>query len=94
MRVGYAIGPKPLFRKMVVCKQGRTSIPISGHRLSATVFMTQYDYEAHLKSLQEIYRRKSKKSAGRYGTAPEASYHLEQDRGRTVCLVYLAKKLT
>ena len=35
MRVGYAIAPKPLLQKLVVCKQVRTSTPICGARSSA-----------------------------------------------------------
>ena len=60
MRVGYAIGPKPLFQKMVVCKQGEDVHSNIWAQIVCHRFMTQYDYEAHLKSLQEIYRRKSK----------------------------------
>lgn len=59
MRVGFAVGPQPVIQKMVVCKQGEdvhTNIwsQIVCHRL-----MTEYDYEAHLAGLRDIYRRKS-----------------------------------
>lgn len=58
MRVGYAIGPKPILQKMIVCKQGEdvhTNIwsQIICHRL-----MTEYDFDAHLETLREIYRKK------------------------------------
>lgn len=58
MRVGYAIGPKPVLQKMIVCKQGEdvhTNIwsQIICHRL-----MTEYDFDAHLEALREIYRKK------------------------------------
>lgn len=58
MRVGYAIGPKPVLQKMIVCKQGEdvhTNIwsQIICHRL-----MTEYDFDAHLETLREIYRKK------------------------------------
>lgn len=58
MRVGYAIGPKPVLQKMIVCKQGEdvhTNIwsQIVCHRL-----MTEYDFDAHLERLRDIYRKK------------------------------------
>ena len=58
MRVGYAIGPKPILQKMIVCKQGEdvhTNIwsQIVCHRL-----MTEYDYDAHLQNLRAIYKKK------------------------------------
>jgi len=45
---------------MVVCKQGEDVHSNIWAQIVCHRFMTQYDYEAHLKSLQEIYRRKSK----------------------------------
>jgi len=59
MRVGYAIGPKAVIQKMVVCKQGEDVHSNMWAQIVCHRFMTGFDYEAHLKRLQEIYRRKS-----------------------------------
>lgn len=59
MRVGYAIGPKELIQKMVVCKQGEDVHSNIWAQIVCHRFMTQCDYEGHLKKLRQIYRRKS-----------------------------------
>ncbi len=59
MRVGYAIGPKEVISKMVVCKQGEDVHSNMWAQIVCHRFMTGFDYEAHLQSLREIYRRKS-----------------------------------
>lgn len=59
MRVGYAIGPKEVVQKMVVCKQGEDVHSNIWAQIVCHRFMTQRDYEAHLQRLREIYRRKS-----------------------------------
>ena len=59
MRVGYAIGPKAVLQKMVVCKQGEDVHSNMWAQIVCHRIMTQYDYEAHLRRLREIYRRKS-----------------------------------
>ncbi len=59
MRVGYAIGPKPVIQKMVVCKQGEDVHSNVWAQIVCHRFMTRCDYEAHLLRLREIYRRKS-----------------------------------
>lgn len=59
MRVGYAIGPVPIIQKMVVCKQGEDVHTNIWAQIVCHRFMTEYDYEAHLQGLCEIYRRKS-----------------------------------
>ncbi len=59
MRVGYAIGPKPIIQKMVVCKQGEDVHSNIWAQIVCHRFMTECDYEAHLDRLRAIYRRKS-----------------------------------
>lgn len=59
MRVGYAIGPKPVIQKMVVCKQGEDVHSNIWAQIVCHRFMTETDYEAHLDRLRGIYRRKS-----------------------------------
>lgn len=59
MRVGYAIGPKPVIQKMVVCKQGEDVHSNIWAQIVCHRFMTETDYEAHLERLRGIYRRKS-----------------------------------
>ncbi len=59
LRVGYAIGPKPVIAKMVVAKQGEdVHTPILSQMI-CDEFMGAVDYEAHLKGLQDIYRHKA-----------------------------------
>lgn len=58
MRVGYAIGPKAVIQKMVVCKQGEDVHSNMWGQIVCYRFMTEYDYESHLERLREIYRRK------------------------------------
>ncbi len=59
MRVGYAIGPKEVLQKMVVCKQGEDVHSNMWAQIVCHRIMTEYDYEAHLENLRAIYRRKS-----------------------------------
>ncbi len=59
MRVGYAIGPKPVVQKMVVCKQGEDVHSNIWAQIVCHRFMTECDYESHLDRLRAIYRRKS-----------------------------------
>ena len=59
MRVGYAIGPKAVLSKMVVCKQGEDVHSNMWAQIVCHRIMTETDYEAHLERLRQIYRRKS-----------------------------------
>ena len=59
MRVGYAIAPKPLFQKMVVCKQGSDVHTNIWSQMVCHTFLTEYDFDAHLAGLREIYKKKS-----------------------------------
>jgi len=58
MRVGYAIGPKPVVQKMVVCKQGEDVHTNIWSQIICNKLMTEYDFEAHLQNLKEIYKKK------------------------------------
>ena len=59
MRVGYAIAPKALLQKLVVCKQGADVHTSMWGQIVCHEFMTKYDYEAHLARLRELYDVKS-----------------------------------
>lgn len=59
MRLGYAIAPKPVIQKMVVCKQGEDVHSNSWAQMVAHKFMTEYDFEGHLASLRKIYKKKA-----------------------------------
>ena len=59
LRVGYAIGPKTVLQKMIVCKQGEDVHTGMLSQMICHEFMTQYDYNAHLAGLKDIYRKKS-----------------------------------
>ena len=59
MRIGFAIAPKPVLQKMIVCKQGEDVYTNSWAQMVAYRFLTEYDFEAHLKRLREIYRKKA-----------------------------------
>lgn len=58
MRVGYAIGPKPVLAKMTVCKQGQDVHTNIWSQVLCYRFMTEYDFDAHLAGLREIYTKK------------------------------------
>lgn len=60
MRVGYAIGPKALLQKMVVCKQGEDVHTNILAQIICDEFMGKYPYEEHLDHLRDIYRHKAK----------------------------------
>lgn len=59
MRLGYVIAPKEIVQKMVVCKQGEDVHTNVWAQMVAHKFMTEYDFEAHLCKLREIYRKKA-----------------------------------
>ena len=59
MRLGYAIAPKAVLQKMIVCKQGEDVHTNSWAQMVACEFMTKYDFEGHLASLRDIYRKKA-----------------------------------
>ena len=59
MRLGYVIAPKPIVQKMVVCKQGEDVHTNIWAQMVAYKFMTEYDFDGHLRTLREIYRKKA-----------------------------------
>ena len=59
MRVGYAIAPKEIIQKMVVCKQGQDVHTNIWSQLVCYEFLTKYDFDKHLEKLRDIYRKKA-----------------------------------
>ncbi|WP_099204910.1 aminotransferase-like domain-containing protein [Scatolibacter rhodanostii] len=59
IRVGYVAAPEELVSKMVVCKQGEDVHTNMWGQIVCHEFMTKYDFSAHIKNLQQIYRRKA-----------------------------------
>ncbi len=77
MRVGYAIAPKEILQKMIVCKQGEDVHTNIWSQLVCSEFIAKYDFEAHLKRLREIYKRKTKIATDALDQylAPKITYH-------------------
>ncbi len=59
MRLGWIVAPKEIISKMVVCKQGSDVHTNIWAQMVANKFMTEYDFNGHLKKLREIYRKKA-----------------------------------
>lgn len=59
MRVAYCICPKPIFQKLVVCKQGNDVHTNMWSQYVCNEFITKYDFNAHLAMLREIYTKKA-----------------------------------
>lgn len=59
MRVGFAIAPKPIAQKMVVCKQADDVHTNILAQMICNTFITDYDYDGHLEKLRTIYRRRT-----------------------------------
>ena len=60
MRVAYTIAPKPIFQKLVVCKQGNDVHTNIWSQMICDEFITKYDFNAHLQMLREIYTKKAR----------------------------------
>ena len=60
MRVGYCIAPKEIIQKMVVCKQGQDVHTNIWSQMICDEFMKNYDFNAHLQYLRELYSKKAK----------------------------------
>lgn len=58
IRVGYAIAPKAIIQKMVVCKQGEDVHTNMWGQIICDEFMKQYDFDEHLARLRKIYQEK------------------------------------
>lgn len=59
MRVAYCICPKPLFQKLVVCKQASDVHTNIWSQYICNEFLTKYDFNAHLEKLRGIYTKKA-----------------------------------
>jgi len=59
IRVGFAISPKEVSSKLVVCKQVSDVHTNITYQMVADIFMNEYDYEEHLTGLKKIYRDKA-----------------------------------
>ncbi|MDR2655746.1 MAG: PLP-dependent aminotransferase family protein [Oscillospiraceae bacterium] len=58
LRVGYAVAPAEICRKMTVCKQGEDVHTNILAQIICERFMSNYDFEGHLKKIQKLYRGK------------------------------------
>lgn len=59
IRVAYCICPKPIFQKLVVCKQGNDVHTNIWAQYICDEFITKYDFNAHLAMLRNIYTKKA-----------------------------------
>lgn len=59
MRVAYCIAPKPIFQKLVVCKQGNDVHTNIWAQYVCDEFITKYDFNAHLDMLCKLYAEKA-----------------------------------
>lgn len=59
IRVAYVIAPKPVFQKLVVCKQGNDVHTNMWAQMVCYEFMTNYDFDGHLEKLRKIYSKKA-----------------------------------
>ena len=60
MRVGWCVAPEQICKKLVVCKQGSDVHTNIWSQILCCEFMQKYDFEAHLKSLRELYTKKAR----------------------------------
>ena len=60
LRVAYCICPKPIFQKLVVCKQGNDVHTNIWSQYVCDEFITKYDFNAHLARLRELYTKKAR----------------------------------
>ncbi len=58
LRVGYAIAPKPVLAKMIVCKQVQDVHTAALSQIIVHRFMTGSGYDSHLNRIRDIYRKK------------------------------------
>lgn len=59
IRVAYVIAPKPIFQKMVVCKQGNDVHTNIWSQMVCNQLMTKYDFDKHLEKLRNLYSKKA-----------------------------------
>lgn len=60
MRVGWCIAPSEVVQKLVVCKQGQDVHTNIWSQMVCERFMRDYDYQAHLQYLRNLYSKKAK----------------------------------
>lgn len=58
LRVGYVVAPKPVIAKMTVAKQTSDVHTTILSQLICNRFLQEYDYDAHISNLKNIYREK------------------------------------
>ena len=58
IRVGYALAPKEIIAKLTVAKQTQDVHTPLMSQLVVYKWLTEYDFEAHINKIREIYRRK------------------------------------
>lgn len=77
MRVAYCICPKPIFQKLVVCKQGNDVHTNIWSQYVCDEFITKYDFNAHLETLRKIYAKKAEYCMSLLDKycAPAITYH-------------------
>lgn len=59
LRVGCAVAPEPVLKKMTVCKQGEDVHTAMWPQIVCDEYMKTRDFEAHLRALRAIYRDKA-----------------------------------
>lgn len=59
LRVGYAVAPKELLAKMIVCKQGEDVHTAILPQMICYEFMNGEGFDAHLERLRTLYRQKA-----------------------------------
>ena len=58
MRVGFVVAPDAVVKKMTVAKQGEDVHTNLFFQMLCYRYMTEYDLDAHIASINELYRRK------------------------------------
>ena len=58
MRVGYVCAPEPIISKMVVAKQSEDVHTNIFFQMLCHRYITEYDLDAHIAEIRELYRRK------------------------------------
>ena len=59
LRVGYVVAPKEIIAKMTVAKQSSDVHTTILSQMICERFLAEYDFDAHIAGLREIYRKKS-----------------------------------
>ncbi len=77
LRVAYCICPKPVFQKLVVCKQGNDVHTNIWSQYVCDEFITKYNFNDHLENLRKLYRKKAEFCMGLLDKycAPAITYH-------------------